>query len=1246
MKKLTILSLLIVFAIGLFAQQANNIQEAKFMKYQVNKEYQDNETVIPYKNKSVKATKAIYDTIYYEDFNGGIPAGWTTEDLEGNNQVWQWTDIGAQGPTTTGYEHVLSSSTGFNGWMILDSDLYGSISYDPYDATLTSPAYDFSGYTSVMVVFQELYKRWGNEGANPFGGNPTFVGVSTDGVIWTDIEIHAAFEVKDETENPGFMYINITSLAANQPTVYIRFRMQGLWDYWWQIDDLAFLEAPANDLMLEYIYPNFKYIDGGFYNQTPKSQVMDIYFGADVFNFGTNDQTNVTLNVQVDDFSSVVYDETIPALSSLASGVSEDSLGLLDFGGGILPAFLPPAVVKVYNSTFTVASDLTDENPANNVESISFATSDSVYARDNGIITGRVSTNTWVGGSVNGDAFGVAYDINNDVTVSSISIYIHENTNIGPSILAKLVFLDTVAGAWVEILTSGLYDIDDSSKLDTWVTLPFILTGSENLVAGDYIAAIECYYNDSLFWIAEDNITPQSFWGTRWKFDGNDWFAITNYPKTPFIRLNLNIGAIPLTATITQATDIGCYGGSDGFAVVTASGGTPPYTYLWDDALTQSTDTATGLVAGIYNITVTDDVANTATVSVTINEPDSLAASVSGVDNLCFGVNDGSADLTITGGTVPYSYQWSNGAGSQDIDSILAGTYFVTVIDANGCTVTDSVTITDLVEIIPSVTLDNNPTCYGVCDGSATASAVNGTLPYSYSWSDGQFIATASNLCDGTYIVTITDFVGCSAIDSIEIIEPPEIIITYTTTVVTNIGGSDGAIDITVTGGTIAVDYSYLWSPGGATTQDTSGLTYGWYDVTVTDDNSCTATQSIQVFQPPDPLCTLTSTVIGTDVSCYGYTDGHATASGNSGTPSYTYLWYDGQTDSTITNLAPGTYYVTVSDSDDPPCWLVDSAIINEPALITIAYTTTESFSGGIGGGTATANPSGGTPGYTYQWSNGDTGPTADSLNAEAYIVTVTDANGCTAISNTINVVEITCDLTASATVITDVICNGGFDGSAVASGSLGTPPYSYNWDNDLFQTTDTATGLSEGPYNVTVTDSMLCTATASVTITEPLAIVITVDSITEVDSAGATNGAIYITVSGGTSPYTFLWNDTSTDEDIDSISNETYTVIVTDDNSCSETYAGIVVPITSINEISNNDVINIYPNPTKGELYITNAENSTIYVYNIIGEVLYSIDNAATVNTIDISSFAEGAYIVKVVSDKYVITKKINLVK
>ncbi len=1253
MKKLTFLFVFITISVFLFAQGV--IQKPLAQKAVKNYKLSVAEYNSYNQLKSAKSTKATGDIIWYDDFSD--PSNWTMTHEAGTNDDWS---IGTDAGSLTTYTGPIGSTTAYNGFAFINGIQY-IISPPPpiinAYITWTGTPIDLTAYPIVILNFQQNYRA--------FNSDEVYVEISNDNVNWTSYDIKGDLPANDFADDQ--ISLNVSTIVGGSSTVWIRFHFLTTdtdpnygCGYGWMVDDVSLVGALNNDLKLEDWLIDFFFLDNGYFHQIPRTQAEagPIGFRAPVFNNGNNEQTNVILNVKALSGSNTVFNENSAPPVNIPISVTPP-----DYGRDTLEldSVLIANQVGDYQIIYNVTKDIINDDLSINTATINFTVSDSVYARDNGIVTGSVSSSMWAGEGNNGDLIGVAYDVIDSSEVNSISVFIHENTEIGTSILARLYHYDTIAGDWIQILTSALYDIDNASKINTWVTIPF--TSTDILDAGSYIAAIEIYFEGFDFWIGEDVTTKQEAYSTRWNFSSDPgWWYLSNYNKTPMIRLNF---AVEYYASINY-TNISCFGETDGSATANGNFGTPSYTYQWSTASTNQT--INNLSAGVYNVTVTDNAALTDVAFVTIIEPAAISiVSEISEDVTCNGGNNGTINITVSGGTSPIEYSVNSGANfyanNGFFTGLAAATYNIVVQDANGCSVTgSSIVINEPAALIVDSIIGTDVSCFGDQDGAIDLTVSGGTVAvdYTYQWDD-PFTQTTEDLnflSGDVYCVTVTDDNLCTITSCVTITEPTLIEIEVINTIdVAVFGDSTGAINIGVTGGTFP--YTYLWS-NDSTTQDILNLTYGTYSVTVTDASGCTATElGIQIFQPPDPSCTLYSTISGVAVSCYGDTDGEATVSGNDGTLPYKYLWDSnagGQTTSTATGLARGIYYVTVIDDTIPPCWVVDFIEILEPDTISIGYTTTDAFSGGIGGGTATANPTGGTPPYTaFVWSNTQTTQTATNLNAVTYSVTVTDANGCTGVNNNIVVVEITCTLAAviSTSSVTNVSCNGGNDGEATVTITIsGVPPYSYEWNNDPGQTNATSTNLTgdiTGETNsVVVTDSMHCTATAYVTITEPTPILITILGLTDVSAPGANDGAINIGVSGGTPMYTYFWQPgDETTQDISGLSPDWYTIYVTDANDCTVDSI-IVISITSINEVDNDDVISIYPNPTKGKLFIKNAENAAIYIYNIIGEELVGIDNSkkSELFSVDISSLAEGTYLVKIVTDKYVITRKINLIK
>ncbi len=444
----------------------------------------------------------------------------------------------------------------------------------------------------------------------------------------------------------------------------------------------------------------------------------------------------------------------------------------------------------------------------------------------------------------------------------------------------------------------------------------------------------------------------------------------------------------PLNATQSQ-TNPACNGQCTGTSIVIATGGSAPYTYSWNTIPVQTTQTASGLCAGNYTVVVTDAGSATTTVTVTITQPPVFLTGISSQTNIsCNGGNNGAATATASGGTPGYFFNWSPSGGTNaNATGLSANTYTVTITDANGCSQTQTVTLTQPAAF-NITSLQNNVSCNGGNNGDASVNVSGGNTPYTYSWSpSGGTNANATGLTANTYTILITDASGCTATATITVTEPPALTSSIANTPVLCNGGNDGTATVTANGGT--GPYSYNWLPSGGTNVNATGLTAGAYTVTVTDGNGCTSTSTSTIIEPS----ALTLTATGTNPLCSGNT-GSATSTPGGGTSPYTYLWSNAQTTQNISGLSSGTYTILITDNNG--CTLTQSVTITVPSAIVLTTSSTPAACMG-NTGTATANASGGTAPLNYAWSpSSQTTQTATGLNSGSYVVTITDANGCT----------------------------------------------------------------------------------------------------------------------------------------------------------------------------------------------------------------------------------------------------------
>lgn len=530
-----------------------------------------------------------------------------------------------------------------------------------------------------------------------------------------------------------------------------------------------------------------------------------------------------------------------------------------------------------------------------------------------------------------------------------------------------------------------------------------------------------------------------------------------------------------------------------------------------------------------------------------------LYATLTSTRVTCNGGSNGSATVTPNAGIAPYNIVWSTGATTNLINGLSAGTYNVTITDATGCSVVGTVTVAAPTGLVLT-TSSTDETC-ATNDGSVSVSVTGGTMPYAYSWNTPTTPTanTIAGLADGTYIVTVTDANGCTAVASTtvnDICPGCNLSLADSSTSPVCFGDANGSIAIIPTGGTYP--YTYTWTVP-STDSSLTGLTAGVYGVTVTDAFNCQDSTSVTISQP-DQLQLVFSTV---PEDCAD-SNGVASAFATGGTAPYLIAW--NTTPITIgnqlSNLSAGTYAAGVLDANN--CIFIDSVVVADicPCGDTITISSTAETCTG-NDGTATVSAVGGQ--FTYLWSNGDTAATITGLPFGSYSVTVTDTSGCASVATVIVDDGCNCGMTLTTTS-TGESCLIGGDGSAMVMVSgFGQAPYSYQWSTTPVQTNQTAVGLSQGNYTVTVTDASGCSETATVTVDGIVAVSITSNNA----SCNLDNGTATAIATGGDGNYSYLWNlggSASADVTVSNLAAGTYSVTVTDGDGCTADAAVTIV--------------------------------------------------------------------------------------
>ncbi|WP_299123051.1 T9SS type A sorting domain-containing protein [uncultured Tenacibaculum sp.] len=897
----------------------------------------------------------------------------------------------------------------------------------------------------------------------------------------------------------------------------------------------------------------------------------------------------------------------------------------------------PLAELSISGSSTTDASGFGLLNGSVNV-TVSGGTSPYTYSlkeKSTGIEKGTSNNVTGLAGSVS----GIVYEMT--ITDSQGCKLIKEYTIYQPEKLELSLSLNS------EIRCNG-----EDGSISSTVTGGFLTAGSSY----DYK------------WYNKLNLTKVIGTGVGLTAKAGDYRLIVEDSKgnTAFQDYKLKENA-EVVLSYTK-TDVNCYGGNDGSIDLTVVGGTGVYTYIWSNG--KKTQDLSSITKGVYKVVVSDENGCTKEVTVTISEP-TAGLSISGsntTDASGFGLLNGSVNVTVSGGTPPYTYslkEKSTGVekGTSNNVTGLAGSvsgivYEMTITDSQGCKLIKEYTIYQPEKLELSLSLNSEIRCNGE-DGSISSTVTGGFLTagssYDYKWYNKlnltKVIGTGVGLTTkaGDYRLIVEDSKGNTAFQDYKLKENAEVVLSYTKTDVNCYGGNDGSIDLTVVGGTGV--YTYIWS-NGKKTQDLSNITKGVYKVVVSDENGCRKEETITITEPDEYK-------IVTDVfrrpTGAGLSDGEITVSVIGGTKPYTFKWENDKgniisTTNSILNIPAGIYKLQVLDKKG--CELNQVFNLGEPEKLLISIKETSSIQcHGDLSGVLELETTGGVGGNTYTWYNATTNAvigntvSISNLGAESYYVKVVDANGIDATSTVYNLTEPTL-LTATSS-FKNLSCFESKDGSIELSVKGGTGGYFYRikkgtnaygtWNS--FASTVSIENLSSDSYQVQIKDSNDCYLTESggikvldFNITQPLLLEVK-ETITDVSGFGLSNGKIALNVSGGTKPYVYSWTDVSgtivsLTKDLLNVKAGTYTLALRDKNNCEVNVSYKVNEpeklLISIKETSSiqchGDLSGVL------ELETTGGVGGNTYTwYN-------ATTNAVIGNTVSISNLGAESYYVKVV--------------
>ncbi len=604
--------------------------------------------------------------------------------------------------------------------------------------------------------------------------------------------------------------------------------------------------------------------------------------------------------------------------------------------------------------------------------------------------------------------------------------------------------------------------------------------------------------------------------------------------------------------------------------------------FAWSSGGTGQTESVSPTVTTTYTVTVSNGSGCTGTADAIVTVWNNPVASAGQDVTICSGKSTpiGGAPTGTAGTGAITTYLWTpagtytpnNADPNPTVSPAVTTLYTVKVTDANGCTATDDINVT----VNTPPTLNEGPDV-NICPNESKTigvAATGGTAPLTYVWSShlnnvtDVATPTATGIVDASYTVTVTDFTGCTATDNINVHVPTQMTLVSSPTDAT-CGSCNGKDDISISGGTPVPAYTVAWPAPIASSANVTGLCAGAYDVTVTDGTGCTATITVSINAVGGPTATiLPSDVV--NVTCAGHPTGSLKVTGSGSPGPYTYQWgplTGNQTTQTATNLGPGTYSVSVYDAATPACPGITTGTITGPTPLTVTAISTPPSCAGSADATATATAGGGSGAWTYSWTGGPPAPVGAATShvtglaaPVTYTVVVADAADATCTVSTTVTISDPVAISASISAKTDVKCNAACDGTATVSATGASGSYLYDWGAAANnQTTTTATGLCVGSYTVTVSDfnNTSCSTTVSVTITEPTVVAIAQGALTN-PACGLTNGSTCVNISGGTPSYTVSapWTIAGSTACVNNVGSGTYTVTVTDGNSCTATFS------------------------------------------------------------------------------------------
>jgi len=662
--------------------------------------------------------------------------------------------------------------------------------------------------------------------------------------------------------------------------------------------------------------------------------------------------------------------------------------------------------------------------------------------------------------------------------------------------------------------------------------------------------------------------------------------------------------SIGLQSSTTGLTNVNCFNASNGAIVAQAQFGTAPYSYNLNGGAWQSGTTFNNLPAGNYTLNVLDSKNCSSTSNFTITQPTGISFNTIQTTNASCGQSNGAFTCNASGGVAPLQYKLNSGSflSSGTFSNLAAGSYTLTVKDANGCLSSTSVLINTQSGPMISVVNSTSVSCFNGSDATIFLAATGGVGTLQFSINNGLNFQSSGNftgLSAGTYICVVKDNAGCKSYSQVVITQAPELMASVVSVPASCFSLNDGELEVTSTGGTGIHSYSL----NGVNYQSSSvfnNLTAGTYTVYIRDVTSCVKTISVLISQPT----ILNSTVAITNASCFGVSSGSLVVSTVGGVQDYSYS-IDGinfQTQSSFQNLPFGQYVITTRD--DNSCLTKDTVQVGQPTQITAVLNTTNATCSSSNGSIMAVASGGSGSGYVYSMDgvNFTSSGVFSGLSAGTKFIVIKDGSGC---KNTVSDVIVSAGGPAIVSSTSqNVSCHGGNDGTiTISSVSGGTGTIQYSKDGITFQSSNIFSGLMAGTYIVQVKDANGCIASISKVISEPNDFLINT-SVTNIICHGTNSGAVVVSASGGAGFFAYSLNNGFTYQSSSTFTNLAsgqYTVTIKDAANCISSETFLITEPSPIHAIVG--VLNVSCHgANNGQIHVIGTGGLAPYTYSLNG--------------------------------------------